>query len=75
LVALTKDPAKVRAGKASALKRWGELPRVVRLDELTMEQCRLVLALVDAAKDDAPTVSDASVEASEEASRVRGQTT
>jgi hypothetical protein len=45
-----KDPQKVRAGKASARKRWGETPRIVRLDALTDEQRRLVVALIDAAK-------------------------
>ena len=45
----TKDLAKVRAGKIGALKRWGP-PRIVRLDELTAEQARLVRALVDAAR-------------------------
>lgn len=45
-----KDPVKVRAGAAGARKRWGDAPRVVRLDELTPAQRRLVLALVDAAK-------------------------
>ena len=38
----------------SARKRWGEFPRVVRLDSLTNEQKRLVLALVDAAKSTTP---------------------
>jgi len=45
----TKDPVKVRAGQLGARTRWG-LPRVVRLDELTAEQRRLVLALVEAAR-------------------------
>jgi hypothetical protein len=44
-----KDPAKVRAGRASAAKRWGSAPRVVRLDALTPDQRRLVLALINAA--------------------------
>jgi hypothetical protein len=47
----TKDPKKVEAGKASARVRWGEgPPRIVRLDDLTQAQRRLVLALVTAAK-------------------------
>jgi hypothetical protein len=45
----TKDPAKVRAGQLGMRARWGP-PRVVRLDDLTPEQRRLVLALVEAAK-------------------------
>jgi hypothetical protein len=44
-----KDQAKARAGRLGALARWGE-PRIVRLDDLTPEQARLVRALVDAAK-------------------------
>ena len=54
-----KDPQKVHAGRLGALKRWGE-PRVVRLDEMTPDQRRLVLALVDAAKKaPAPAKADA----------------
>lgn len=45
----SKDPVKVAAGRRGAQKRWGD-PGVVRLDELTPAQRRLVLALVDAAK-------------------------
>lgn len=45
-----KDPKKVAAGQKGAATRWGE-PRVVRLDELTPAQRRLVLALIDAAKE------------------------
>lgn len=45
----TKDPRRVAGGRAGARKRWGE-PRIVRLDELTAEQRRLVLALITAAK-------------------------
>ena len=37
------------AGRIGARRRWGE-PRVLRLDSLTPEQRRLVLALVAAAK-------------------------
>lgn len=42
-----KDPKRVAAGKKAALARWGD-KRVVRLNELTPAQRRLVLALVDA---------------------------
>jgi hypothetical protein len=45
-----KDPKKQRAGLIGARNRWGD-PGVVRLDELTPEQRRLVLALVAAAKE------------------------
>jgi hypothetical protein len=45
-----KDPAKQRAGLAGARRRWGDAARVVRLADLSPEQRRLVLALVDAAR-------------------------
>jgi hypothetical protein len=45
----SKDPAKVKAGALGARARWGPL-RIIRLDELTTEQRRLVLALVSAGK-------------------------
>ena len=44
-----RDPQKVAAGKASAEKRWGP-KRVVRLDDLTAPQRRVILALIDAAR-------------------------
>lgn len=53
-----KHPAKVAAGQAGARKRWGA-PRVVRIDDLTPEQRRLVLALIDAARQPASGASDA----------------
>jgi hypothetical protein len=49
LASATKDPTKVRAGKIGARARWGE-PRVARLDDLTLPQRRLVLALIEAAR-------------------------
>lgn len=45
-----KNPVFVEAGRRGALKRWGGPPRTVRLDALTPDQRRLVLALVDAAR-------------------------
>lgn len=48
----SKDPVRVRAGRAGARRRWGE-PRVVRLDDLSAPQRRLVLALIDAARQEA----------------------
>jgi hypothetical protein len=48
-VSQPKDPAKVRVGHLGARKRWGE-PRTVRIDDLTPDQRRLVLALIDAAR-------------------------
>ena len=45
-----KDPTKVRAGTLGARRRWGDEPRVVRLDDLTPPQRRLVLALIEAAR-------------------------
>lgn len=45
-----KNPVLVEAGKRGARTRWGEQPRVVRLDSLSNEQRRLVVALVEAAR-------------------------
>lgn len=45
-----KDPVRVRAGHIGATRRWGAEPRVVRIADLTSEQRRLVLALIDAAR-------------------------
>lgn len=42
-----KDPKRVAAGKKAAAARWGD-KRVVRLNELTPAQRRLVLALIEA---------------------------
>jgi len=39
----------VEAGRKGALRRWGE-PKVVRLDDLTEDQRRLVRALIEAAR-------------------------
>lgn len=44
-----KNPKMVAAGRLNARARWGD-QRVVRLDELTPESRRLVLALIEAAK-------------------------
>ncbi len=46
---LPKNPVLVEAGRRGAERRWGPR-RVVRLDDLTVEQRRLIMALVDAAK-------------------------
>ena len=40
---------RAEAGRSGARRRWGP-PRIVRLDDLSAEQARLVLALVAAAK-------------------------
>jgi len=45
----SKNATKARAGLIGARRRWGD-PGVIRLDELTAPQRRLVLALVDAAR-------------------------
>lgn len=50
LLVSAKNPVRVRAGQIGARVRWGE-PRVVRLDDLTSEQRALVMALVNAARD------------------------
>lgn len=59
-----KDPVKVRAGQIGANARWGP-PRVVRLDELTPDQRRVVVAMLEAAKKAAP--ADASAGAADAA--------
>jgi hypothetical protein len=43
------DPVLSEAGRRGARSRWGP-PRHARLDDLTSEQRRLVLALLDAAR-------------------------
>jgi len=45
-----KNPRRVAAGRKAATVRWGD-QRVVRLDDLTPAQRRLVLALIEAAKE------------------------
>lgn len=59
----TESPLRSHAarGRLGAEKRWGPEPRVIRLDELTGPQRRLVLALVDAARKETTTVSETSV--------------
>lgn len=66
MVSAVKDPTKVRAGTIGARKRWaGHVPQLVRLDELSQPQRRLVLALVAAAKSEAAPVSETSGTAEE----------
>jgi len=64
------DPRKVAGGRLGARRRWGPEPRVVRLDDLTPPQRRLVLALVEAAKAEtqkaAAVVSETSTDAAME---------
>jgi hypothetical protein len=48
LVSATKDPAKVRAGQLGALRRWGDTPRIVRLDSLDLHTRAAVLELIRA---------------------------
>ncbi len=55
---ITKNPVKVHAGEVGARRRWGP-QRIVRLDDLTPEQRRLVLALVHAARTAPAAESDA----------------
>ena len=69
-----KSPARVAAGQANARTRWGP-PRVIRLDDLTPDQRRVVLALVDAmnaVKEEAPAPAKASAQ---EVRRVSANTT
>jgi hypothetical protein len=61
------QPAWAEFGLRGARRRWGE-PRVVRIAELTPQQRRLVLALVDAARKEAAPV----IVTSEAAEEVRG---
>ena len=49
-VSFSKDCAKVRARRPDPRGHGALRQRVVRLDELTIEQRRLVMALVEAAK-------------------------
>lgn len=52
--AAPKSPRRVQAGRESARRRWaGHTAKVVRLDSLSGEQRRLVLALVRAAREEA----------------------
>lgn len=41
-----KDPKRVRAGRIAARVRWGPEPRILRLDQLSPERRRIILALV-----------------------------
>lgn len=45
-----RHPASIASGRRGAQRRWGDTPRVVRLDDLTADQRRLVVALIEAAK-------------------------
>jgi hypothetical protein len=60
-VSSIKNPIRVRAGQMGAAKRWSNPAnrRVVRLHDLTPEQRRLVLALVEAARSDSDGVKAA----------------
>jgi membrane glycosyltransferase len=49
-VAPSKDPNKVKAGQIGSRSRWGEQPRVLRLDALSMPQRAVVVSLVEALK-------------------------
>jgi hypothetical protein len=63
-VSTLSDPQREQR-RLAARARWGEEPRVVRLDDLNPQQRRLVLALVDAARKEATTVSVTPVVAKE----------
>lgn len=41
-------------GREGARRRWGDTPRLIRLDSLTADQRRLVLAFVEMAKATVP---------------------
>lgn len=55
----TKDPLKVRAGQMGAVKRWGDEPRVLRLDQLPDAKRRIILALVELGEPERESVHDA----------------
>jgi hypothetical protein len=46
-VQIPKDPSRVARGRLGASVRWGPMPRLVRLDELTSDQRAVVLALIE----------------------------
>jgi len=51
-----KNPLRVRAGHIASAARWGPPgTRTVRISDLTLEQRRLVVALIDAVKSGAAT--------------------
>jgi hypothetical protein len=52
VVSATKDPVFVESGKRGAALRWADPAKrvAVRIDDLTLEQRSLVLALIEAAK-------------------------
>lgn len=65
-----KDPSRVARGIKGMRARWGPEPRVIRLDDLTDAQRRLVVALVNAArKEAAPIVNETSIVTAMEAQR------
>jgi hypothetical protein len=64
----TRDPKRVRAGQIGARQRWGE-PRIARLDELTADQRRLVLALIGAMTKTEPAASEVPASSSAEVCR------
>lgn len=41
------DPVKSAAGKAGAVKRWGDTPRIVRIGDLSPDARRAILAAVE----------------------------
>lgn len=48
---MSKNPNRVAVGLATAEKRWGHdptAPRVVKMDDLSADQRRLVMALIEA---------------------------
>ena len=57
LSAPAEDEVKVRAGTLGARARWGDgPPRIVRLDDLSAPQRRVVLALLAAVRKEADPV-------------------
>lgn len=58
----SRDPVKVRAGRAGSLKRWGP-PRTIRLDDLAPEQRAFIVELVEVARRNAPAAKPTTPEA------------
>lgn len=49
-----KNPLLVATGRKTALKRWGDAPRHVRIHDLSEPQRRLVHALIAAVRESTP---------------------
>lgn len=67
MVSGAKNPVFVESGRRGARKRWnGHAPVYPRLDDLTLEQRRLVVALIAAARNEKAATSVEAVAAESE---------